>query len=304
MEIINITPRGYCKGVVKAIQIAKQASNDYPHDKITVLGELVHNDYVVKGLKDMNIDTLESSQLSRLQLLDSIDKGVVIFTAHGINPNVIEKAKEKGLKTIDASCEDVISTQKLVDRYLNEKYQILYIGKQGHPESEAICSINTHNIHLITSIEDVQKLQLESELIFLTNQTTMSLLDINEIIETAKQKYPHIIVSNEVCSATRLRQEAVLNLEVVDCLIVVGDPKSNNSTMLAKLGKNKGIKNVFFIQSYSQLDPLNIQQFNKVAITSGASTPTFITNQVIAYCEALNQHKDPHQEAKKIKVFL
>ncbi len=304
MEIINITPRGYCKGVVKAIQMAKQASIDYPQEKITVLGELVHNDHVVSGLKEMHIDTLESKNSSRLKLLESVDDGVVIFTAHGINKNVIDKAKEKGLIGIDASCEDVISTQKLVESYLEDGYDILYIGKKGHPESEAICTTDEKHIHLLTSLKDIETLKIDQTKLFLTNQTTMSLLDIQEIIDAAKIKYPNLIISNEVCSATRLRQEAVLNLKAVDCLIVVGDPKSNNSSMLAKLGRNKGIKTVHFIQSYKQLAVIELNQHESIAITSGASTPTFITNQVIAYCEAIRDKKNPSEEASKIKAFL
>lgn len=304
MEIINITPRGYCKGVVKAIQMAKQASLDFPQQKITVLGELVHNDHVVNDLKDMSIDTLESNKMSRLELLESINEGVVIFTAHGINKNVIAKAHEKGLITLDASCEDVISTQKLVEAYLNQNYDVLYIGKKGHPESEAICTADTKHIHLITNLSDVNNIKPLRKNLFLTNQTTMSLLDINEIIDEAKKRFPFLLVSNEVCSATRLRQEAVLNLKMVDCLIVVGDPKSNNSTMLAKLGKNKGIKAVHFIQVYSQLNEINLKDYQSIAITSGASTPTYITNQVIAYCEAIRDLKDPIIEAQKIKPFL
>lgn len=304
MEIINITPRGYCKGVVKAIQMAKQASLDFPNQKITVLGELVHNDHVVSGLKEMHIDTIESKNTSRLELLESVNEGVVIFTAHGINKKVIEKANNKGLIGIDASCEDVISTQNLVESYLNNNYDILYIGKEGHPESEAICSSDPKHIHLITKLLDIDHLNLQNDKLFLTNQTTMSLLDIMQIIDKAKLKYPQLIVSNEVCSATRLRQEAVLNLKKVDCLIVVGDPKSNNSTMLAKLGQNKGIESVYFIQSYQDLIDINLKQYKSIAITSGASTPTFITNQVIAFCEAIRDQKNPIEEASKIKAFL
>ena len=255
-------------------------------------------------MKEIDIDNIESKNSSHLELLESINDGVVIFTAHGINQKVIDKAQAKGLIGIDASCEDVISTQNLVDSYLNENYDILYIGKKGHPESEAICTTDSQHIHLITSIDDIKNLSLENNKLFLTNQTTMSLLDINEIIDAAQKKYPHLIVSNEVCSATRLRQEAVLNLKKVDCLIVVGDPKSNNSTMLAKLGQNKGIETVHFIQSYKQLNDLDLNQHQSIAITSGASTPTFITNQVIAYCEALRDHMDANVEAAKIKAFL
>lgn len=304
MEIINIIPRGFCKGVVQAIQKAKQSAKLYPDEPITILGELVHNQEVVNQLELAGLKTIESKHKSRLELLDDVNSGVVIMTAHGVHSSVIDKAKSKGLVVVDASCEDVIVTQNLVDSYLRNDYEIIYIGQPGHPEAEAILLSNPSKVHLIQSIEEAVNLTLTSTKLFMTNQTTMSILDIQAIMDVVLKKYPNTLVSNEICSATRTRQEAVLNLKPVDCLLVVGDPKSNNSKMLVKIGQNKAIPFVRLVQSYSDLKPIDLTQFSSIAITAGASTPTYLINQVQAYCNAFNLNLNPDEEAMKIKPFL
>jgi len=210
MEIITVNPRGFCKGVVKAIMIAKETAKQYPNQKITILGELVHNRYVVDALKDFSIQTVESKGQTRFDLLDQIDEGIVIFSAHGISANVIEKANQKGLITVDASCEDVISTQNLIQTYLDQAYTILYIGQENHPEAEAICEIDRNNIYFIKNLDSINSLTINSDKIFVTNQTTMSILEIKEMLDKIKEKYPQTIISDEICSATRHRTETNL----------------------------------------------------------------------------------------------
>jgi len=304
MEIITVNPRGFCKGVVKAIMIAKETAKQYPDKKITILGELVHNRYVVDALKDFRIRTVESKGNTRFDLLDQVDEGVVIFSAHGISANVIEKAKQKGLITVDASCEDVISTQNLIQTYLDQAYTILYIGQENHPEAEAICDIDRNNIHFIKDLSSINELSINSDKIFVTNQTTMSILEIKELLDLIKEKYPHAIISDEICNATRTRQEAILKLDNIDCLIVIGDPKSNNTRMLARIGTNKGIKNVYQVETVIALFEKDLKQFNRIAITAGASTPSYLVNQVIAYCNALRDNQNPIEAINAIKVFI
>ncbi len=304
MEIITVNPRGFCKGVVKAIMIAKETAKQYPDKKITILGELVHNRYVVDALKDFRIQTVESKGNTRFDLLDQVDEGVVIFSAHGISANVIEKAKQKGLITVDASCEDVISTQNLIQTYLDQAYTILYIGQENHPEAEAICDIDRNNIHFIKDLSSINELSINSDKIFVTNQTTMSILEIKELLDLIKEKYPHAIISDEICNATRTRQEAILKLDNIDCLIVIGDPKSNNTRMLARIGTNKGIKNVYQVETVIALFEKDLKQFNRIAITAGASTPSYLVNQVIAYCNALRDNQNPIEAINAIKVFI
>lgn len=304
MEIITVNPRGFCKGVVKAIQIAKETAKLYPDQKITILGELVHNRFVVEAMKGYRVKTVESKGKSRMDLLDQVDEGVVIFSAHGISANVVRKAQAKGLITVDASCEDVISTQNLIQSYLDEVYHILYIGQENHPEAEAICDMNHHQITFIKDLEAIEKLSITSSKIFVTNQTTMSILDIQIMLDAIKAKYPHAIISDEICSATRMRQEAILKLENIDALLVIGDPKSNNTRMLAKIGSNKGIKTVLQVETYKDLLEVPFQLFNRLAITAGASTPSYLVNQVIAYCNAIRDDKDPIEAVNTIKMFV
>lgn len=304
MEIITVNPRGFCKGVVKAIMIAKETARQYPDQTITILGELVHNRYVVNALKEYRINTVESKGQTRIDLLDQVNEGVVIFSAHGISSNVIEKAKQKGLITIDASCEDVISTQNLIQSYLNQRYTILYIGQENHPEAEAICDIDKKNILFIKDLDSIHELIITSNRIFVTNQTTMSILEIKEMLELIKEKFPQAIISDEICNATRTRQEAILNLVDIDCLIVIGDPKSNNTRMLARIGTNKGIKSVYQIETVKDLFDIDLKQYNRIAITAGASTPSYLVNQVIAYCNALRDNLDPIEAINTIKIFI
>ena len=280
MEILPVVPRGYCKGVVRAIEIAKKCALDYPNQKITVLGMIVHNQYVVDALKQLNIHTVEDKKKTRMELLDEIDEGVVIFTAHGISEQAKRKALDKGLICVDASCTDVIETQNLVKEKISDGYHVLYIGKKNHPEAEAVLAISDH-VHLITSMDDLN-LDLQEKL-FVTNQTTMSILEIEEIIQKITDKWPDAQIMREICNATSIRQKAVLDLKEkqIDLLIVVGDPHSNNTTKLKALGIESHIPDVIMIESVFELKEDQIKDHQRIAITSGASTPTVLTNQVI-----------------------
>lgn len=141
MEVKAIVPRGYCKGVVNAINIAKKASQKPP---VYILGMIVHNQYIVNALEELGVKTIDHKGKTRLELLDDIDDGTVIITAHGASEQVFLKAQKKGLNVIDASCQDVIKTHDLIKDKLKLGYEILYIGKVGHPEAEGAISINSH----------------------------------------------------------------------------------------------------------------------------------------------------------------
>lgn len=280
MEIIKVLPRGYCKGVVRAINIAKKTALENTNQPIYILGMLVHNKYVIEALKEYHIITIDDKNKSREELLKEIDKGIVIFTAHGISPKVKKQAEEKGLTCIDASCLDVLKTQKIVANYLTKGYEILYIGKNKHPEASAICDDNDH-VHLIESEFDIEKLPSYPK-VFVTNQTTMSVHDVKHLFDLIQKKYQNVIISDEICNATRSRQEAVAQLEHIDALIVVGDKASNNANRLAQIAKEK-IPYVYLIDDVNDLDMESLNRFQKVAVTAGASTPTYLINQVI-YC--------------------
>lgn len=284
MEIIKVAPRGYCKGVVRAINMAKQCAVDYPDQPITVLGMLVHNRYVMEALSQLHIQMIDDKTRTREQLLDDIQEGVVIFTAHGIDPKVIQKAKSKGLLCVDASCPDVMKTQQIVMEKLAQGKTIFYIGKHAHPEAEAVCSLSKR-IYLIEKETDIP-LGLQDS-IFVTNQTTMSIFDIEHIFSRIRETYPQAEFCEEICNATRVRQEAIADLAdaKIDILYVVGDVSSNNSNRLAQIAKEHGIPNVYLIDDVNGINEEQLHDAKRVAVTAGASTPTYLTKQVIDYLE-------------------
>ncbi|MGB4626991.1 MAG: 4-hydroxy-3-methylbut-2-enyl diphosphate reductase, partial [Erysipelotrichaceae bacterium] len=174
MEVVKVIPSGYCKGVINAINKVKQAIKDYPDKQIYILGMLVHNRYVVGGFQLNNVITLSDKNKSKEQLLDDIDDGVVVFTAHGIDPKIKQKAIDKGLIVVDATCSDVTKNANLCLEHLKNGYDVAYIGKENHPESDAVLALN-EKIHLITNINDVNNTDITNNKILITNQTTMSI---------------------------------------------------------------------------------------------------------------------------------
>ncbi|MDI9541179.1 MAG: 4-hydroxy-3-methylbut-2-enyl diphosphate reductase [Bacillota bacterium] len=288
MEVVKVIPSGYCKGVINAINKVKQAIKDYPDKQIYILGMLVHNRYVVGGFQLNNVITLSDKNKSKEQLLDDIDDGVVVFTAHGIDPKIKQKAIDKGLIVVDATCSDVTKNANLCLEHLKNGYDVAYIGKENHPESDAVLALN-EKIHLITNINDVNNTDITNNKILITNQTTMSINDIETIINALLIKYPQAKVVEEICSATRTRQQAVKELKDFDVLIVVGDPNSNNTTQLANIGKQANIKNIYKIENSLELTSINLDNISKVAVTSGASTPNYLTQQVIDYLKTRDE---------------
>lgn len=279
MEIISVVPRGYCQGVVRAIQIARKTAEENQGKPVTMLGMIVHNQYVVDACTRAGIRFVENPGKTREELLDQIDEGIVIFTAHGISPAVREKAAMKGLTVVDASCPDVIRTHQLVMDAIADDRDVLYIGKNGHPESEGTIGLS-QRVHLITCAEDVKKFP-HLKRVFITNQTTLSLLDIQPVIQACLAMYPEAEVCQEICNATTIRQQAVMKLKDVDLLIVVGDPRSNNSNQLRTIGMKSGIPECLLVESVQSLRQEQIKGKNRIAITSGSSTPNELTSQVI-----------------------
>ena len=287
MLVKAIVPRGYCKGVVNAIEIAKKASTiDKP---VYILGMIVHNQYIVDALNELGVQTIDHKEKTRLELLDEINQGTIIITAHGASDQVFQKAKDKGLNVIDASCHDVIKTHDLIKEKLNLGYEILYIGKKAHPEAEGAISINEEKIHLICKKDDINQID-QSKKYIITNQTTMSLYDVFDICEYAKKTLPHVEIAKETCKATQIRQEAIQDLEEnVDIVFIVGDPHSNNTQKLASIAAKH--KDVYMIESIDELDINVLKGKKKAAVSSGASTPTYLTNQIIQFLEQFDENK-------------
>lgn len=297
MDIIKISPRGYCYGVVDAMVIARNASLDKSLPRpIYILGMIVHNKHVTDAFEQEGIITLDGN--NRLDILEQVDTGTVIFTAHGISPEVRELAKKKGLVTIDATCPDVTKTHQLIEEKVKEGYHIIYIGKKGHPEPEGAVGVAPEKVHLVETVKDVELLNIDNEKLVVTNQTTMSQWDVIHVMDKVKEKYPHVEIHNEICMATQIRQEAVAEQATeADVTIVVGDPKSNNSNRLAQVSEEIAGTTAYRIADITELDINWIKDAKSVAVTSGASTPTPITKEVITFLEQF----DPNNENTWIK---
>lgn len=293
MEVIKIAPRGYCYGVVDAMVIAQNAAKDPNLPRpIHILGMIVHNSHVTDAFENEGIITLDGK--NRMELLEGITDGTVVFTAHGVSPEVKERAREKGLMVLDATCPDVTSTHNLIRNKVAQGYEIVYIGKKAHPEPEGAVGVAPGHVHLVETIEDVEALTLNHDKITVTNQTTMSQWDVHDVMERVKEKYPQTEVHREICMATQVRQEAVAEqAKEADLTLVVGDPRSNNSNRLAQVSEEIAGTTAYRIANITELKLEWLEGVKKVAVTAGASTPTPITKEVIKFLESF----DPQEES-------
>jgi 4-hydroxy-3-methylbut-2-enyl diphosphate reductase len=288
MEVVKISPRGYCYGVVDAMVLALQTARnlDLPRP-IYILGMIVHNSHVTSSFEEEGIITLDGE--NRLEILDKVETGTVIFTAHGVSPEVRRRARDKGLTVVDATCPDVTKTHDLIREKVAEGYEIIYIGKKAHPEPEGAIGIAPEHVHLIEREEDINLLRLEMDRIVITNQTTMSQWDIRHLINKLIERYPRAEIHNEICLATQVRQEAVAEqAKETDLVIVVGDPRSNNSNRLAQVSEEIAGVPAYRISDVSEIKLEWLEGKKKIGVTSGASTPTPLTREVIQYLEQFN----------------
>lgn len=301
MKVIKITPRGYCYGVVDAMTIATRAAQQANLPRpIHILGMIVHNTYVVDAFTQLGILTLDGAD--RLAILDKIDHGTVIFTAHGVSPEVRKRAEEKGLHVIDATCPDVMRTHVLIEQKTAAGYDVVYIGKRHHPEPEGAIGIAPDRVYLVERPEEVDALPAtlglrgeegEVRRLIVTNQTTMSQWDTKDLVVAVQRRFPMAEVYNEICNATQVRQDAVASqARGADLCLVVGDPRSNNSSRLAQVAQEIAGVATHRIADVTEIEQGWLEGVQVVAVTAGASTPTAITKEVIAYLEAYD-HDNP-----------
>jgi 4-hydroxy-3-methylbut-2-enyl diphosphate reductase len=299
MEVLKISPRGYCYGVVDAMVLARQTARnlDLPRP-IYILGMIVHNRHVTEAFEEEGVITLDGE--NRLEILEKIDKGTVIFTAHGVSPEVRRRAREKGLTIVDATCPDVTKTHDLIREKTEQGYEIIYIGKKGHPEPEGAVGIAPGHVHLIEKEEEIERLKLNTDKIVITNQTTMSQWDIRHIMNRLIAKFPKAEIHNEICLATQVRQEAVAEqAKECDLVIVVGDPRSNNSNRLAQVAEEIAGTKAYRVADVTEIRTEWLLGIRKVGVTSGASTPTPITREVIDYLEQFDANRPETWEVKR-----
>jgi len=288
MEVVRITPRGYCHGVVEAIRIAKRVGSERAEgEQVTMLGYLVHNEHVTRELEEHGVALVDAPD--RMKGLDQIESGTVVFTAHGISPQVVAEAKRRGLNVVDATCSDVTRTHDLVRRLTAEGYHVVYIGKRGHPEPAGALGVAPDATTLVERIEEVDGLQFPpGTRLAVTCQTTLSMWDTKAIIDRLVERFPDIAVHNEICLATQERQEAaVVAATDVDCVVVVGSSRSSNSLRLVQVVEERAGKPAFLVDTAAEVRPEWFSGMRKIGVTAGASTPTQLTRAVIATIEAL-----------------
>ena len=271
--------------MVDAFRIAKRVREE-TEGPVHMLGMLVHNTHATDDLQQQGIALVD--QPDRLKGLEHIKEGTVIFTAHGVSPQVKQRAVELGLKPIDATCSDVVRTHELVANLANNGYDVVYIGRKGHPEPEGVMGEAPGKVYLVQDPEDIDALDLKGDRIAVTCQTTLSVWDTEDLIDRVKARYPQAEVHNEICRATQERQEAAVEAaQHVDLVIVVGSPRSSNSLRLVEVVKKLGKKPAYLVDKFEDLDLSWFAGVRKVGVTSGASTPTQLTRRVIEYLETL-----------------
>ena len=278
IEIINITPRGYCNGVVCAIKMINDILKENNYKKpLYMYGQLVHNTHVTNALNGKGVITTDD--------YNNINEGTIIVTAHGLSIKEQEIIKNKGLDIIDTTCKEVTKIQNVVKDKINEGYIVLYYGKHNHPEAKAVLNDN-QNVYLVSNEQDVNELDIDiNSKIFFTNQTTMSYFDTLKIMQVVKNKFNDVDVNIDICNASRMRQIAVYNkARECDVVIVVGDKKSNNTAKLRDICDDFNIRN-YLVENIEDLKNIEIIDNMKIGITAGSSTPNKLVNEIIKTLE-------------------
>ena len=277
MIVNKLEPQGYCGGVTRAIKMAYDLAKK-TNKPIYMLGKIIHNQHVIDSLEEIGIKTIDDKNKTRLELLDSIDSGIVIFSAHGVAPNVYQKAKDKGLTIVDASCPYVLVVHDRIKEHLEKGYTCIYIGTKGHPECEGVIGISS-SIVFVETKEYILNLDSNLDKVYVTNQTTLAINETKELFDLIKEKYKNAIIDDKICNATTVRQEAVLNQPKADLCIVIGDIHSSNTNKLKEVSLKTGVETIL-IDSLANLDKSILETIN---ITSGASTPSYIVDEIINY---------------------
>jgi 4-hydroxy-3-methylbut-2-enyl diphosphate reductase len=277
MKVILAQPRGFCAGVVRAIEIVERALEKYG-PPIYVRHEIVHNRHVVERLRAKGAQFVDE--------LDEIPPGsVTIFSAHGVASAVETAASNRGLPVIDATCPLVSKVHSEGQRYANQGREIVLIGHAGHPEIEGTMGRITGRVHLISKPHEVAKLEVADpdKLAFIT-QTTLSVDDTRSVIDALKARFPTIVGpdTKDICYATQNRQRAARELaEVVDVVLVVGAPNSSNSNRLREIAAEHGVPS-YLIEDARALDMKWLEGAESVGITAGASAPDELVQDLIA----------------------
>ena len=281
-KIYLANPRGFCAGVDRAIEIVDLSLKRYGAP-IYVRHEIVHSRHVVNSLRERGAVFVEE--------LDEVPDGaLVIFSAHGVAKEVWEDARNRNLKVIDATCPLVIKVHNEVNRDYTNDYELILIGHAGHPEVVGTLGQIPDKFHLVSSVEDVEKLIVENDnhLSYVT-QTTLSVDECQEIVEALNKRFPGIKGPHQedICYATQNRQNAVKELaKFVGLILVIGSPNSSNSNRLRELAERFAIPS-YLIDSYKDIQSDWLKDVESIGIAAGASAPEILVTELVSYLKGL-----------------
>jgi 4-hydroxy-3-methylbut-2-enyl diphosphate reductase len=281
-KIFLLKPRGFCAGVVRAIDVVKIALDLYG-PPVYVRKEIVHNKHVVDELREAGAIFVEE--------LDEVPAGArAIFSAHGVAPSVRRQARERKLDVIDATCPLVTKVHLEAVRFARDGYSIVLIGHKDHDEVIGTLGEVPDRSYLVETVDDVDRLELPdpTRVRYLT-QTTLSLDETRDLVNRLKERFPHLQgpPAQDICYATENRQMAVKAIsEAVDLLLVVGSENSSNSKRLVEVGDNFGVRS-HLVNDCSDVDTAWLDGVKNVGVTAGASAPEHLVRELI---EFLREH--------------
>lgn len=276
MRVILAKPRGFCAGVERAIEIVERALEIYG-PPVYVRHEIVHNKRVVEDLKAKGARFVE-------ELHEIPDGAVTVFSAHGVGQKVEDTARLRSLPVVDATCPLVAKVHKEGQRYAEQGFEVVLIGHEGHPEVEGTMGRIPGKVYLVSTAEDVERLEVGNpDKLAYVSQTTLSVDDTREVIEALSDRFPKIVGPDvkDICYATQNRQRAVRELAPkVDLFLVVGARNSSNSNRLREIAADTGVA-TYLIEDASHLEPEWLDGVDAVGITAGASTPEELVIELI-----------------------
>lgn len=281
-KIILAKPRGFCAGVERAIEVVERALEQYG-EPIYVRKEIVHNTHVVNALRQKGTVFVD-------ELHEIPPDSIAIFSAHGIAPAVRELAKTRHLRVIDATCPLVTKVHSEAVRYASEGYSILLVGHEGHDEVIGTTGEAPQAIQLIQSVEDATRVHVPNpEKVAIITQTTLSVDDTKAILDVLRQRFPELVMppKDDICYATQNRQNAVKAIaKEAEVILVIGAKNSSNSIRLTEVAEGVGRK-AYLINDAHEINPQWFEGVRCVGVTSGASAPEHLVQDVVTYLKHL-----------------
>ncbi len=297
-DVYLASPRGFCAGVERAIETVRICLSRFGRP-IYVLHEIVHNKHVLAELEQAGAVFVE-------QLGDIPPGGVCIFSAHGVSSAVEKKARELGLRTVDATCPLVTSVHGMVEKYHAIGYDVVIVGHHNHPEVEGTAGRVQGRVHIVADEAEAEAIAVaDAEKVAYVTQTTLNKDDILGILEILQRRFPKIKgPPSNICFATQNRQDAVKQLAVIsDLLFVVGSKNSSNSNRLREVARQCGVE-AHLIDDFHDIDPGWLQEKKRVGITAGASAPERLVDGVIGWMREHGAERIIEMEGIREKIHF